>query len=115
MRIPTLVLCTLAIGCSSPTAPTLLGDWGGKQASLRLAVAGGSVAYLCGAGTIDSAWTITKDGQFSATGSHYFGGRPVPVGGPPPHPARYAGQSNAEFLTLMLVIADLDQTPGTVQ
>jgi hypothetical protein len=115
MRISTLALFALAIGCSSPTAVTPLGDWGGKQASLTLTISGGTVAYLCGAGTIDSAWTISKDGQFSATGSHYFGGGPVPVGGTPPHPARYSGLVDGEFLTLTVLVIDLDQTLGPFQ
>src|SRR5574341_1167650 len=112
MRLSALALCGFAIACDSPTAPTVLGDWGGQQASLSLTHSGGSVAYQCGAGTIDSAWTITKDGQFTASGMHHFGGGPVPPGGHPPHPARYSGQVDGQFLTLTVFVADLQQTLG---
>jgi hypothetical protein len=114
MRLP-IALLALAIGCSSPGAPTVLGDWGGEQASLSLTISGGTVSYPCGAGTIDSAWTISDDGKLSATGSHYFGGGPVPVGGAAPHPARYSGQVNGQFLTMTVLVLDLDQTLGPFQ
>jgi hypothetical protein len=112
MRLSTLPLFALAIGCSAPTAPTVLGDWGGNQASLSLTISGGTISYLCGAGTIDSAWTITSNGQFSASGVHYFGGGPVPPGGSPPHPARYSGQVDGEFLTITVLVIDLNETLG---
>jgi len=112
MRISTLALFALAIGCSSPTGVTALGDWGGEQASLSLTVSGGNLSYLCGAGTIDSGWTLGNDGQFSATGSHHFGGGPVPVGGSFPHPARYSGLVEGEFLTVTVHVIDLDETLG---
>ena len=112
MRRSGLALVALAIGCSSPSAPTVLGEWGGQQASLSLTIAGGSVSYPCGAGTIDSAWTIGNDGEFSASGVHYFGGGPVPPGGTPPHPARYSGQVAGQFLTLTVFVTDLQETLG---
>ncbi len=112
MRLSTLALLGLALACASPTAPTIVGDWGGQQASLTLTISGGTAAYQCGAGTIDSAWTITSDGQFSALGVHYFGGGPVPQGGTPPHPARYSGQVDGQFLTLTVFVTDLQQTLG---
>jgi hypothetical protein len=112
MRSSALALCGLAVACASSTAPTILGAWGGQQASLSLTISGGTVAYQCGSGTIDSAWTITTDGQFSASGVHYFGAGPVPPGGTPPHPARYSGQVQGPFLTLTVVVTDLQQTLG---
>jgi len=112
MRRTGLALFALMVGCSSPTPTSVLGQWGGQEASLILTGSGGSVSYPCGAGTIDSAWTVTEDGQFSASGTHYFGGGPVPPGGSPPHPALYHGQIDGDSFTLTVTIADLQQTLG---
>ena len=76
---------------------------------------GGSVNYQCGAGTIDSTWTLTADGTFTGTGLHYFGGGPVPSGGRQPHPARYVGHVTDDRLALSVVLTDLDQTLGPFQ
>ena len=112
MRLSGIALFALAIACSSATAPTVLGEWGGKEASLSLTSSGGTVSYLCGAGTIDSAWIISPDGQFTASGWHYFGGGPVPPGGTTPHPARYSAQVDGQFLTMTVLVSDLQQTLG---
>jgi len=112
MRVPNLVLLALALGCSSPTAPALLGSWGGTEASLVLALSGGTVSYACGAGTVDSAWTLSAPGQFVASGQHFFGGGPVPPQGHPPHPARYIGQVHGDVLTLSVTLIDLNQSLG---
>jgi hypothetical protein len=112
MRPFGLGLFALAIGCSSPTAPTALGEWGGQPASLSLTTSGGTVAYLCGIGTIHSGWTITNGGQFAASGRHYFGGGPVPPGGTTPHPAHYSGQVDGQSLTMTVLVTDLKQTLG---
>lgn len=112
---PLVLLVGFAAGCSSATAPIVIGQWGGKEASLTLTAAGGTVAYLCGAGTIDSAWTLTNEGHFAAFGSHYFGGGPVPPGGSPPHPARFSGQVDGSFLTLTVFVTDLNDTLGPFQ
>lgn len=102
----------MVLGCASPTAVNMLGSWGGREASLTLELSGGSLSYPCGAGTIDSAWTLGADGQFSGTGEHFFGGGPMPVQGRPPHPARYAGTLDGDKLTLSVTLIDLDQTLG---
>ena len=107
-----LLACTVALGCATPTAPGIVGDGGGTEASLTLALSGGTLAYPCGAGTIDSAWTLGADGQFSATGQHFFGGGPMPVQGRPPHPARYAGIVNGNQLILTVTLTDIDQELG---
>lgn len=115
MRIPALALLPLAFACSSPTAPTAptaLGAWGGSEASLVLTPAGGALSYACGAGTIDSAWTLSAAGQFAAAGQHYFGGGPATPQGHPPHPARYSGHVLGDVLTLTVTLTDLDQTLG---
>ena len=112
MRIPNLVLLPLAVACSSPTAPAVLGSWGGQEASLVLTSSGGTLSYACGAGTIDSAWTLSGAGQFVASGQHFFGGGPVPPQGHPPHPARYSGQVQGDVLTLTVTLSDLNQTFG---
>jgi hypothetical protein len=112
MRFPNLALLSLALGCSSPTAPAALGSWGGPEASLLLTTSGGTLSYACGAGTIDSAWTLTDAGQFVASGQHFFGGGPVPPQGHPPHPARYSGQVLGDVLTLTVTLSDLHQSLG---
>ena len=105
-------LVLLAPACSPPTAPDAVGSWGGPFASLVLTAQGGTVTYLCGAGTIDSGWTLTSDGGFEAVGQHFFGGGPAPTEGRPPHPARYAGLIRGNTLTLTVTVTDLDQTIG---
>jgi len=112
MRLGSCLLVALLAGCASPTAPEIAGSWGGSQVSLTLAHSGGTLTYPCGAGTIDSTWTLSADGAFSATGNHYFGGGPVPAGGGTPHPARYAGQVNNYVLTLTVTLSDLNETLG---
>jgi hypothetical protein len=112
MRIPGVVLLPLALGCFSPTAPVALGSWGGQEASLVLTASGGALSYPCGAGTIDSAWTLNSDGRFVASGEHFFGGGPVPVGGRPPHPATYVGVVQGNSLTLTVTLSDLNETLG---
>jgi hypothetical protein len=112
MRAASYVLLALVVGCASLTAPTVVGVWGGTQASLTLDRSGGSLTYPCGAGTIDSAWTLDGNGTFAASGEHFFGGGPVPVQGRPPHPARYTGQVNGALLTLVVTVLDLNETLG---
>lgn len=112
MRRSTLALVAIAAACSSPTAPVAVGTWGGPEASLVLTRAGGNLSYSCGAGTIDSAWTISDDGQFLASGEHFFGGGPVPPQGREPHPARYSGTIKGNALTLTVTLSDLDLTLG---
>jgi len=102
----------LIVGCGSPTAASILGDWGGSQASLTLARSGGTLSYPCGAGTIDSGWSIAADGRFTASGRHYFGGGPVPSQGRPPHPATYTGSVAGDDLTLTVTLIDLEQKLG---
>jgi hypothetical protein len=106
------MLLLLALGCLSPTAPDVLGSWGGKEASLVLTTSGGALSYPCGAGTIDSAWTLSSAGLFVASGQHFFGGGPVPPQGPTPHPARYSGQVQGDDLTLTVTLTDLGQALG---
>ena len=113
MRLSILAVPLLAvIGCDLPTAPTVVGNWGGTQASLVLAPAGGTLTYECGAGTIDSAWSLTTDGRFAGSGLHYFGGGPVPAQGRPPHPAQYTGQVEGNVLVLTVTLTDLSQPLG---
>jgi hypothetical protein len=107
-----LLLLSIAVACSSPTAPDATGAWGGTEASLVLARSGGTINYPCGAGVIDSAWTITRDGHFAATGRHYFGGGPLPPQGHPPQPATYAGQLRGQYFILTVTLTDLSQMLG---
>jgi hypothetical protein len=112
MRVSTLLVGLVALGCFSPTAPDVLGTWGGQDASLVLSTSGGTVSYPCGAGTIDSGWTLSAGGRFVASGEHFFGGGPLPPQGRPPHPARYVGQVEGHNLTLAVTLTDLNQTLG---
>jgi len=100
------------LACSSPTAPKVAGTWGGPDASLTLTPTGGTLGYACGAGTIDSGWTLTPDGRFAARGQHFFGGGPIPPQGRQPHPAVYTGQVRIGYLTLTVTVTDLQQVLG---
>ncbi|HKE92083.1 MAG TPA: hypothetical protein VKB45_17245 [Gemmatimonadales bacterium] len=112
MRAHAAVLIACAISCGVPTAPSVLGAWGGREASLVLALSGGTLSYPCGAGTIDSTWALGPAGEFTATGEHFFGGGPMPVQGRPPHPASYAGTIVGDKLTLTVTLTDLNQALG---
>ena len=101
-----------AAACASATAPDAVGAWGGTQASLMLTAAGGTVSYQCGSGQVDSTWTVSSTGSFLATGEHYFGGGPVPVGGPAPHPAVYRGDVDGDTFTFTVTLTDLSETLG---
>jgi hypothetical protein len=105
-------LLALSLACSAPTAPAVQGQWGGTDASLSLTRSGGTLSYPCGAGTIDSAWVVTRDGRLLATGQHFFGGGPVPPGGHPPHPASYSGRIEGNTLVLTVTLTDLNQDLG---
>ena len=105
-----LLLCVAA--CSAPTDGSPAGQWGSQQASLILQPSGGTVTYQCGAGTVDSTWSVDSDGQWLATGTHYFGGGPEPAHGRTPHPARYTGQLHGNRLDFTVNLTDLGQTLG---
>lgn len=109
------LMAVLACASPSPTAPPAAGTWGGAEASLTLGRFGGTVQYLCGAGTIDPGWRLSGDGTFAATGQHYFGGGPVPIGGRPPHPAEYSGQIVGAVFTLTVTVTDVPATLGPFQ
>ncbi len=121
-RFSLLACLTAMIACAAPTPPAAedvrggtqgaLGVWGGTEASVSLSRAGGAVGYACGAGTIDSAWTVSQNGQFRATGGHFFGGGPIPGGGHPPHPAVYTGQIDGSTMVFTVKLTDLNQVLG---
>ena len=112
MRLATFLILSLAVGCSAPTAPDVVGQWGGTVASLMLAPSGGTLSYQCGSGTVDSTWTFSSNGRLVGSGQHFFGGGPVPSQGRPPHPARYDGQVEGDYLTLTVTLRDLNQILG---
>ena len=112
MRISTVLVGLIALGCQSATAPDAVGTWGGREASLVLTISGGTMSYPCGASTIDSTWALSPTGQFTAVGQYFFGGGPVPPQGGTPHPARYSGQVQGDALTLTITLTDLSQTLG---
>ena len=112
MRPHYIALLSLVVGCASPTAPVVVGSWGGSQVSLTLDHSGGTLTYPCAAGTMDSTWTLSASGMFAASGEHFFGGGPDPAQGRPPHPARYAGEVNGALLTLTVTVLDLNETLG---
>lgn len=102
----------IVLACTSPTAPTAEGDWGGSNASLSLSRTGGTLSYACGAGTMDSGWILTDAGLLTGTGKHFFGGGPLPIQGRPPHPATYSGRIDGRTLTLTVTLTDLGQVLG---
>jgi len=112
MRLLVLVSAALLACSANPAAPSALGTWGGQEASLTLSVAGGALDYPCGSGHIAPGWTLDDTGGFSATGVHYFGGGPVPVPGPTPHPALYAGVVRGDRFDFTVTVVDLGQTLG---
>ena len=112
MRSSAVLISLAMVGCSSLTDASAVGQWGSQQASMTLQLSGGTVAYQCGAGTVDSAWSLGSDGQWLATGLHYFGGGPDPIQGRPPHPARYVGHLAGYRLDFTVTLTDLNQTLG---
>jgi hypothetical protein len=107
-----LSLLFLFIGCSSPVAPAVDGQWGSNQAGLVITRAGGSVTLQCGTGTIDAGWTLTPDGDFSASGMTYAGGGPEPVGGRPPRPSVFTGRVSGDTFRLSIVVTATNTTIG---
>jgi hypothetical protein len=115
MRIVALFLwlpfSAVVLSCSSSSesslsddgGPTVIGDWGGTQASLTMTRSGGDLSYACGAGTIDSTWTLSADGHFTGAGQHFFGGGPLPIQGRPPHPATYVGVVDGDTFSLTVI------------
>ena len=101
-----------ALACESPIAPEAVGAWGGTSASLTLSRAGGTVQYQCGAGSIAPGWRLSESGVFAATGQHFFGGGPVPIGGRPPHPAEYSGTIIGNVFVLTVTVTDVPATLG---
>ncbi len=111
--LPALLLLIGVAACGETgTGPSVAGGWGGQAASLQLAPEGGVIQYQCGAGTIDSGWTFTKRGAFTAVGVHFFGGGPMPPEGQPGYPARYSGQLVGSRLTFTVTVAELNQVLG---
>lgn len=111
LRFPLIVL-TGSLACSSPTAPSAEGAWGGETVSLSLSRSGGVLTYQCGAGTIDPGWTLSREGHLTGTGQHFFGGGPVPPQGRVPHPAQYAGGVSGSAMFLTVTVTDVGQTLG---
>jgi hypothetical protein len=105
-------IAILGAACVSPVGIGPVGDWGSNQASLKLALSGGTVMYQCGMGTVDSGWTVQTDGSWRANGEHFFGGGPAPVNGRPPHPAVYSGVFEGDRLTMTAIVTDLGDTLG---
>ncbi len=111
-RPTSLAFLLLFAACGNPTGPDAIGQWGGPDANLSLTRSGGTVEYGCGTGTIDSSWTLSTAGEWNATGQHFTGGGPVPIGGHPPHPAQYAGTVDGSRLTFTVTLTDLHQVLG---
>jgi hypothetical protein len=107
-----LALSAMLAACTSLTDAGVAGQWGSTQASLVLQRSGGTVSYQCGFGTVDARWSLNADGQWLATGQHFFGGGPDPIEGRPPHPARYSGQLVGDQLDFTVTLTDLGQTLG---
>lgn len=104
----------VALACDSSTSPrpAAEGSWGGAEASLTLSAAGGALTFQCGSGVVQSGWTLTNDGIFTAAGTYTFAGGPVPPGGFQSHPARFSGKISGSTLTLTVAVLDLQQALG---
>jgi hypothetical protein len=105
-------LMAAALACSDTTAPSPAGAWGGPEVSLLLSDTGGTLSYLCGAGTINGGWTVSRGGEFAGVGQHFFGGGPIPPEGRPPHEALYTGRLQGDRLRLSIALPALQQTLG---
>ena len=103
--IELLGLC-LMLGCYSPTAADLGGQWGGAHVNLVLADSGGTVEFDCGRGRIDPGWSLTAEGRFTAIGAFYAEGGPDPIAGRPPQAARYDGILLNSRLSLTVSLTD---------
>jgi hypothetical protein len=107
------LLAVLAVGaCGAPTAPEIVGTWGGPDASIILGPEGGTLQYRCGSGSMDPGWTLSASGVLEGVGMHYDGGGPLPPQGREPHPARYLGHLDGDRLTLTTVLTDQGLTLG---
>jgi hypothetical protein len=104
------LLLSSALACADPVAPELTGQWGGPDATVILSLAGGTVQYSCGSGTIDPGWHFEADGQWRATGQYFAGGGPMPVEGRPPQAASYLGTLTGDALTFSVTLP----SPGSV-
>ena len=103
------------LACADPTTPPdleLAGQWGSPDAALTLSMAGGTVQYACGSGTIDSGWSVRADRTWQARGQHYTGGGPAPSEGRPPHAATYTGRVQGDVLIFTVVVPDLGAVLG---
>lgn len=111
-RFSVAVLFATVAACAGTTEPSPAGDWGGTDASLTLTRAGGSVSYACGAGTIDSAWSVDRGGRFRAQGRHAFAGGPMPIGGFDSEPAQYEGWVRGDVLVFTVTLPESGQVLG---
>ena len=120
-----LLLSVLAMSCSS--APdtlgtrsggpgqdaVLMGAWGGPHAALAAVPAGATLEFDCAHGRIDEPVALDAQQRFEVAGLYV-----QEHGGPaaPPdetgQPARYAGQVNAQQLTLTVTIAATGESQG---
>lgn len=111
-RSATILLLCAGVACASPTAPDANGRWGSGEANVELSTAGGTLTLQCGTGLIDPAWSLSKEGDFSATGTTFAGGGPDPVGGRPPRPSRFTGRITGDTFVLSVVVIATNTTLG---
>lgn len=106
------VVFAAACDSSSAPPPAAEGSWGGVEASLTLATTGGTIVFPCGSGVVQSGWTLSSDGNFSAMGTFTFEAGAVPPGGFVAHPARYSGKISGSTFTFNVAVTDLQQLLG---
>ena len=109
------VLLTAAGPCSTDLAgPIAASEWGGDHIGLTVSATGGTLEYDCASGTVDQPIVAATNGSFVALGTHTIGhGGPSMVGEiPDRHPARYAGWTDGEKMTLSVTITDTGQKLG---
>ena len=112
-RLVTLIvgLAALAACGDSPTAASLIGDWGGEHIALTITPAGGSLEFDCAHGTIEEPILPAANGTFDAAGVYVREhGGPIREGEPPDsHPAHYVGRIDGSRMTLTVTLTDGDE------
>jgi hypothetical protein len=102
-----------ACGPTSPSdPPSLLGGWAGDHVQLTVSQANAIVEFDCAHGTLDQPMMADRDGRFDVSGTFVreHGGPVRPGEVPDQHPARYAGVTAGQKMTLTVTVNDQPPT-----
>jgi hypothetical protein len=91
----------------------LLGTWGGNNAVLMALDTTAHVHIGCTAGDTKQAIVTDDQGRFDVPGRYNITLYPVARG--PDHPARFAGSTDGQTMTLTVTLTDTAVTLGPVQ